>query len=752
MALSPGTRLGVYEVSAKIGEGGMGEVYQARDTTLDRDVALKVLPEAFTSDPDRLARFEREAKVLASLNHPNIGTIYGLEEAEGVKALVLELVEGPTLADRIKQGPIPVDEALPIAKQIAEALEAAHEQGVIHRDLKPANIKVKADGTVKVLDFGLAKALDTRPDGDPSQSPTLTAAATQMGVIMGTAAYMAPEQAKGKVADKRADIWAFGVVLFEMLTGQRVFDGETVSETLAAVMMKEPAWDRSPAAVPSTLTTLIRRCLQKDPRQRVRDIGDVRLGMEGAFDTTVGTHPPPSVEPATLRATRERVWMAATVVATLLAVALAVLYVARTPTAPTTVRFSIDASSPALGGGGLALSPDGTRLVFDDPQGLWLRSIGELDPRLLPGTEGGRLPFWSPDGRSIGFFSTNELKTVDLTGGSPQTVSSVAAGFGGTWSEDDVIVFGQLSGELSRVSAQGGEPVPLVVPEAPGDPTYTWPKFLPDGDHFLFLVTSTDGRSGGIGIGSLEAGTRSPPILQTEAGAQYVEPGYLLFERGGALMAQRFDLERLDVTGDPVRVVDEMATVPLIGQALFAASDQGGLAYRTSYGSTLTQIRLLDRTGMELGLVGPPGDYGDPVLSRDEARVAVERDGDIWLLDLMRGTDQRFTFTARNFMPIWSPAGDRILFGSASDTGLGVYERETAGTGPPRLVLESDVPVVLSDWSPDGETVSYHYVRESFDLWRLPMSGSREPTSVLATPFHEAWGTLSPDGRWLAYG
>ena len=323
MALTPGTRVGVYEVSAKIGEGGMGEVWQARDTTLDRDVALKVLPEAFTSDPERLARFEREAKVLASLNHPNIGTIYGLEEAEGVKALVLELVEGPTLADRIKQGPLPIDEALAIATQIAAALEAAHEQGVIHRDLKPANVKVKDDGTVKVLDFGLAKALDTRPDGDPSQSPTLTAAATQMGVIMGTAAYMSPEQARGKPVDKRADIWAFGVVLFEMLTGQRVFEGETVSETLAAVMMREPEWDRSPAAVPSTLTTLIRRCLQKDPRQRVRDIGDVRLAMEGAFDTTVGTPPPPRVEPATRRATRERVWMATTVVATLLAVALA---------------------------------------------------------------------------------------------------------------------------------------------------------------------------------------------------------------------------------------------------------------------------------------------------------------------------------------------------------------------------------------------------------------------------------------------
>ena len=430
MPLSPGTTLGPYAVTAKIGEGGMGEVYRARDTKLDRDVALKVLPQAFTDDPDRLARFEREAKVLASLNHPNIGGIHGLEESDGIRALVLEYIEGPTLADRIAQGPIPVDEALPIAKQIAEALEAAHEAGVIHRDLKPANIKLKPDGTVKVLDFGLAKALDPLPDGDPSQSPTLTAAATQMGVIIGTAAYMAPEQGKGKAVDRRADIWAFGCVFYEMLSGQRSFAGETISETLADVMKTEPAWNRLPADLPSKLTNLIRRCLTKEPRQRMRDIGDVRLAMEGAFETTV-TAPSAPVVPQ-LQVWQRPIPAAVFVLAVAAIAALAawaLMPVSRQPVA----RFAASvppSAAVALSNdqNDVAISPDGSRVIYQAADNmLHVRTLDQLEGAPLRGTEGAENPFLSPDGAWVGFHddADDALKKVSILGGPPVTICSI---------------------------------------------------------------------------------------------------------------------------------------------------------------------------------------------------------------------------------------------------------------------------------------------------------------------------------------
>ena len=441
MPFEPGTTLGPYRVTAKIGEGGMGEVWQARDTKLDRDVALKVLPEAFTSDPDRLARFEREAKVLASLNHPNIGSIYGLEEAEGVRALVLELVEGPTLADRIKKGPIPIDEALPIAKQIAEALEAAHEQGVIHRDLKPANVKVKDDGMVKVLDFGLAKAF--QPDASAaglSQSPTisLTAAATQMGMVIGTAAYMAPEQASGKTVDKRADVWAFGVVLFEMLTGTRPFVGDDVSKTLARVIDREPDWSALPKNVPAVLGSYLRICLQKNPKQRIRDIGDVSLAMEGAFETTV------SVPADTATAATRQFWqqpVPALLVVLLVAVITGLAGWSLRSSAPRTItRFTYDLPSNHVLRGTtravFAVSPDGRRFVYNTNEGLYLRSMDALDARLLPGTEEGlESPVFSPDGQSLAYASRvdGQLKRLALSGGASVVLGDVVRLFGLNW-------------------------------------------------------------------------------------------------------------------------------------------------------------------------------------------------------------------------------------------------------------------------------------------------------------------------------
>jgi len=569
MPLQPGTTLGPYQITAKIGEGGMGEVYQARDTTLDRDVALKVLPAAFTSDPNRLSRFDREAKVLASLNHPNIGSIYGLEDAEGVRALVLELVEGPTLADLIAarsspqpspegrggdqkrraanagavasfnraggslspgggegrgEGGIPLEDVLPIARQIADALEAAHEQGVIHRDLKPANIKVREDGTVKVLDFGLAKALALSPWGegqgegdDLSQSPTMTVADTQQGVILGTAAYMSPEQAKGKPADRRADIWVFGCVLYEMLTGTRPFGGGNLSEVLAEVIKSEPNWEALPDTTPARLRQVVRRCLQKDPRQRFHDVADVRLAMEGAFETRVTPH---DVGPAAIRPSRERLWMALTALAALVAVASTVSFLTRRSTAPSTVRFPVLVEEAAAIAG-LALSPDGTQLAYvAGPDGqLWVRTIDSLAARPLPGATDALAPFWSPDGRSIGFFTFAELRTVDLVGLPPRTVTPVDLALGGTWNEDGVIVFGRSIDGLSRVPAVGGEPTPVTTLGA-STLAHRWPQFLPDGDHFLFLAVTTDpttgSRESSLRIGSLGAASVSSVVLQTD--------------------------------------------------------------------------------------------------------------------------------------------------------------------------------------------------------------------------------------------
>ena len=565
MPLQPGTTLGPYSVTAKIGAGGMGEVYQARDTKLDRDVALKVLPEAFTADPDRLARFEREAKVLASLNYPNIGSIYGLEEAEGVKALVLELVEGPTLADRISKGPIPLDEALPIAKQIAEALEAAHEAGVIHRDLKPANIKVREDGTVKVLDFGLAKAF--QPDAsDPnmSMSPTisLTAAATQMGMVIGTAAYMSPEQAKGKPVGKQADVWAFGVVLYEMLTGTRPFAGEDVSETLARVIDREPEWERLPGNVPVVLSSFLRRCLQKNPKQRIRDIGDVSLAMEGAFETPLAAVSELIVV-ASLPVWQRPAAIAVTVLAALVLGGLAVWGLVRPAAAPpsTVTRFPlILPEGDAIGAfDGMALSSDGTTLVYagqrDGVQQLFVRTRDQMTARPLPGTEGAVNPFFSPDGAWVGFFAPNSLKKVALAGGPPVTLCPVGNRYGAAWGPDDTIVFASGAGTgLMRVPAAGGEPRPLTEPE-PDDGAHLWPTFVPGGEAVLYTTNRGPSTSDEqVGVVSLETGEQR--LLVQGAAGTVTASGHLVFAREASLWAVAFDADRLTVSGEPAPMVD----------------------------------------------------------------------------------------------------------------------------------------------------------------------------------------------------
>ena len=599
-SLTPGTRLGVYEVTAKIGEGGMGEVWQARDTKLDRDVALKVLPEAFTSDPDRLARFEREAKVLASLNHPNIGSIYGLEEAEGVKALVLELVEGPTLADRIAKGPIPLDEALPIAKQIAEALEAAHEAGVIHRDLKPANIKVREDGTVKVLDFGLAKVLaGDVPNADLSQSPTVTAAGTQQGVILGTAAYMSPEQARGKVLDKRTDIWAFGCVLFEMLTGRAAFGGETLSDTIGRVMERKPQWETLPARTSLAIRTLLRRCLTKDPRQRLRDMGDARFEIDLQVRDPCEAASAPDVVRVSSRLYRSA---AIALVGALVVVILAGAFSGwrmRPPPAARPIEFSIIPTPEAPLGQlvswdgpevGIAFSPDGHEIVYvADRSGtsqLYRRPLDEAEATPIPGTEGAEKPSFSPDGQWLAYVDRDEqtLRKVRSIGGVAVELGE-ATGWGSlSWGPGGTIVAsaaqGMHPGLWTLRDIPGVSPELLVAPDpARGESAYRRPHHLPGGEAVLFTIVRAGRTIDESQIGVVNAETGEKKIVHQEGfNPRYSPTGHLLYGLGGTIRAVPFDLDRLEVTGEPSLVVDGVATTSL-GSAKFDVSSDGTLVY-----------------------------------------------------------------------------------------------------------------------------------------------------------------------------
>ncbi len=736
----------------------MGEVYRATDTNLKRTVAIKVLPESVAADRDRLARFQREAEVLASLNHSNIAAIYGLERSDGVTALVMEMVEGPTLADRIAHGPIPIEETLSIAKQIAEALESAHEHGIIHRDLKPANIKLREDGTVKVLDFGLAKAIEpTASAVNMSQSPTITSPAmmTGVGVLLGTAAYMAPEQARGKPVDKRADIWAFGCVLYEMLTGQRAFGGDDVTVTLSRVVERDPDFDALPATVPQRVRQALRLCLRKDPKQRAHDIADIRMALEGAFETVAAltTSSASSVPRGRLA------WITAFAVAAVLAAALAIPTVRHLretpPPSPPETRTEIvtpTTDAPTS----FALSPDGRQIVFvasdDKSSRLWLRSLATTTAQPLAGTEGAMAPFWKPNGRSIGFFAGGALKKLDLDGGAPQPLAPVAAAVSrnGTWNTDDVILFSSTSTTLSRISAAGG--VATIVTTLSTRQPITAPQFLPDGRRFLFHAQSPD--TAGIYLGTLDG---SPPtrLTQAEGSGVYLSPGWLLWGRAGALVSQRLDLERAALTGDPVVVADEVA-IEGNGRTAVSVAAMGLVAYRTG-GVIQRQLTWVDRSGRTLGTLGEPdGTLVDPRVSPDGHRVVVARivkgNSDVWLMDGTR--TQRVTFDAAvDRSPDWSPDGRRIVFHSAR-TGAGdLYQKLMGGAGMEELLVASDQIKTPTSWSADGRFLLYHSVEGTYniDLWIVPMVGDHKPEVVLKTPVREGYAVFSPDDRWVAY-
>jgi eukaryotic-like serine/threonine-protein kinase len=778
LSLIPGTRIGAYEVAGPLGAGGMGEVYRATDTTLGRQVAIKILPEAFAADAERLARFEREAKTLASLNHPHIAAIYAVEKSGGTLALVMELVEGEDLSQRIARGAIPIDEALPIAKQIAEALEAAHEQGIIHRDLKPANIKVRADGTVKVLDFGLAKAMDPPAGSSPnvSQSPTITTPAhlrqgyggqamTQAGMILGTAAYMAPEQARGTAVDKRADVWAFGVVLYEMLTGQRLFAGATVSDTLAAVLTREPDWTTLPTGTPPPIRRLLRLCLEKDRKRRLTDAGAARLEIDDALTAspTVEGASASGASPASLSSRGRLPWMAAAAVMAALVAAMAMptlRYLRQTPPPEMRLEITTPACDAPLQ---FALSPDGRSLVFvasgDGPARLWLRPLDETEARPLAGTEGANYPFWSPDGRTIGFFANSGLRRLDVAGGALELITTASGTTaGGSWGRDGTILFARQSASpLWRVAAAGGEAVAVTQLDPPRQAGHRHPQFLPDGRQFLFYAAGTP-EAAGIYLGSLDGGTPTR-LAAADSGAAFLPPDQLVFVQQGRLVARRLDLASRALTGEPVTLTDP-AGVDVSGRGGFAVSGAGPVAYRAG-GEVSRQLTWVDRTGKTLGAVGEPdaNDLRYPELSLDGRRVAMRRTAqgnpDLWLADLARGGLTRLTFdTAIDTTPVWSPDGLQVAFASTRNRVLSLYLMRSNGSGAQNRLRDSPYTALPLDWSRDGRWLLYGEVHpaNARDLWALDMTATDRPPRVVAdTPAQEALAQFSPDGRWVAY-
>jgi serine/threonine protein kinase/Tol biopolymer transport system component len=775
MTVAAGTKLGPYEITGAIGAGGMGEVYKAHDTKLGRDVAIKVLPEAFAHDPERLSRFQREAKILASLNHPNIATIYGLEQSNGTSYLVMELVSGDTLAERIKrEGAVPIEEALGIAKQIAEALEAAHEKGIIHRDLKPANVNVTPEGKVKVLDFGLAKAFaGDVADSNLSESPTLSAIATMQGVILGTAAYMSPEQARSKSVDKRTDIWAFGCVLYELLTGRQAFEGEDITEILAAVVKTEPDWSRLPESTTPAIRMLLRRCLRKDKHQRFHDAADVRIEIEEAM-TWIAEGGSQTATPAPIverRKIRERVAWAVAAIAIVATLALAFVHFRETAPQQPSGRFEVlpPQKSTILE---LKLSPDGRHLAIVASEAgqtrLWVRPLDSLQALALSGTEDATFPFWSPDSAFIGFFAHGKLKKIAATGGSPQILCDATAGRGATWSTEGVILFApNISGALYRVPAEGGNPAPVTKLAASGTAeSHRFPEFLPGGSRFLYVSAAEQPETTGIYVGSLD-GMQPVRILPDNAHAVYVPPtapgsyGYLLFSRETTLMVLPFDANRLRAVGDMFPVAEQVGNLLITGNAAFSASTNGVLAYWT--GNTLVRNRQLvwvDRTGKQISSITKSASILLSALSPDEKTIAMVRSSDngfdIWLQDLGRGSISRFTFgLGFNRFPLWSPDGGRIVFESNLPSAIryDFYEKPVSGAGKEELLLHAGINARPTDWSPDGKYIVYseYTDKTNNDLWLLPLQGDHKPIPYLQSPFNEVAGQFSPDGRWMAY-
>ena len=771
--------IGPYEVQREIGRGGMGVVYLARDTKLDRDVAIKALPDALAADPERLVRFEREAKLLASLHHSHIAGVYGLEEQDQVRFLILEYVEGETLDALIEHGPLLVDDALSIARQIAEAVEAAHDKGIIHRDLKPANVKITPDGVVKVLDFGLAKALQDQPaSSNVADSPTVVAgqSPTMPGIILGTAGYMSPEQARGKPLDKRTDVWSFGCVLYEMLAGRQVFPGETATDSIGAILHKEPDWDALPTDTPPTVHLLLRRCLTKDRNHRLHDIADARVELEEAIADPTSSSLGPAVAAIPRGSGRRPAWLVFLVVflLILLALVISVPVLLRSPTVlpGETLRVAIPLPPGQVLNPGRtisAISPNGRRMVYiateNDVSRMYVRSINDFQSTALPGTEDAFNPFFSPDGDSVGFAAHGKLKTVSLAGGMPVELANVSNSMGASWGTDGSIVFTpHWRGGLWRVSVDGGEPQPLTTPDLEEkEASHRWPQILPGNKAVLFTIKTTDlitFDNARIAVVSLDTGEMRI-LVQGGMSPRYVPTGHLMYVRNGTLFAAPFDLNRLRLTGAAVPVLEGVQTQPSNGATQFSFSDEGALLYLPRLpGALPDQDALLvwvDRRGEVQPWTKERRAYSAPMLSPDGRQLVVvvgAANGNLWIGDVVRGSLTRLTFgTGNNIQPIWTPDGKRITFISDRQGSEDLFWMPADRSSSADLLVEGWHYPIPTSWTPDGSVLAFTETGPDtgLDIWTLSLQGEREPEPFLRSVFHEDGAVFSPDGGWIAY-
>ena len=787
MALSPGTRLGAYEILSLIGQGGMGEVYRARDPRLGRDVAIKVLPTACSADPDRLRRFEQEARAAAALNHPALLAVFDIGTEGGAPYIVSELLEGETLRDRLRRDVLPLRKAVDYAIQIARGLSAAHDKGIVHRDLKPENLFVTTDGRVKILDFGLAKLTESAA-ALAGASVLTSPVGTGAGVMLGTMGYMAPEQLRGGIVDHRADIFAFGAALYEMLSGQRAFSGATAADTISAILDKDPPdLPLTERHIPPAVARVVDRCLEKNAAARFQSTHDLAFALEGVSGQSDASAIA-AVPSAPKRNRREQIaWGVAVASIAIATAALVVTSRSKARDDPAAIRFAIHSPDGAVLTFGPnsadVISPDGRRLAFaavprgGGPQMLWIRALDSLEARVLNGTEhvGSSGAFWSPDSRFVAFFADGKLKKIDVGGGAPQTLCDAPGPNGGaTWGREDVILFALVGTRgLLRVSAAGGQATSATTLEGSRQETsHTRPSFLPDGRHFTYLVQPGNV----VYVGSLDSTT--PTRLLTADSAAVYSNGHLLFVRQGTLFAQPFDPFRLTLPGEAVQVAESISSNSGIGFATFTASSTGVLTYATGTNAAASnQVTWFDRSGKSLGTVGSIADYRGIELSPDERRLAEHPHelpgGDLWVRDLVRDTTMRLTFAGHNTGPVWSPDGTQIAFGAnapppgqrlltAGDVYGGTFNlflKRSDGAGDASVLVDSEASKLPTawkqptSWSPDGQQVVFDMIdpKTSYDIWAVPVSGDRKPRPLVRTEFQEAQGQISPDGRWLAF-